>query len=146
LDAPDGLIFFTDGSLCRGRAGAGVFFDILNPRESYALGSHATIFQSEVYAILACSEYYISEGIVNRAISICSDNNRAALLALKSYLPELYYSAEILFRNWFCLTEFDWYGFLERDQVRSGRSRSGYLNHTAPHEAWRLLVVSRECG
>jgi hypothetical protein len=24
------------------------------------------------------------------------------------YLPELNYSAEILFRNWLCLTDFDW--------------------------------------
>jgi hypothetical protein len=47
----------------------------LNGRESYALGSHATVFQSEVYAILAGSEYCILEGIVNTA----------ALLALKSY-------------------------------------------------------------
>jgi hypothetical protein len=48
--APDGLVFFTDGSLCGGRAGAGVFSDILNVRVSYALCSHATAFQSEVYA------------------------------------------------------------------------------------------------
>jgi hypothetical protein len=27
--------------------------------------------------------------------------------------PELYYIAEILFRNWFCLTGFDWCGFLD---------------------------------
>jgi ribonuclease HI len=67
-----------------GRAGAGVFSAILNVRESYALGSHATVFQSKVYAFLACSEYCISEGIVNRAVSICSDS-RAAFLALKSY-------------------------------------------------------------
>jgi ribonuclease HI len=33
---------------------------------------------------MACSEYCISEGIVNRAVSICSDS-RAALLAIKSY-------------------------------------------------------------
>jgi hypothetical protein len=38
LIAPDGLVFFTDGSLCGGSAGAGVFSDILNVRESYALG------------------------------------------------------------------------------------------------------------
>jgi hypothetical protein len=84
LVAPYGLVFFTDGSLCEGRACAGVFSDILNGRESYALGFHATVFQSEVHAFLACSEYYISEGIVNGAVSICSDI-RAALLALKSY-------------------------------------------------------------
>jgi hypothetical protein len=48
------------------------------------LGSHATIFQSEVYAILACSLYCISEGIVNRAVLICYDST-AALLTLKSY-------------------------------------------------------------
>jgi hypothetical protein len=103
-----------DGSLCEDRAGAGVFFDILDVRESYALGSHAAVFQSEVYAILACSEYCISEGIVNRAVSNCSDS-RAALLPLNcmACLPELYYSAEILFRNWLCLTEFDWCGSLD---------------------------------
>jgi hypothetical protein len=91
--------------------------------------------------------------------------------------PELYYGAEILFRKWQCLTEFDWCELLDtvvsmkmrrpthlqgRDQVlllwgrslvfrwhlrvSSGGSGSGYLNHTAPHGAWRLLVVSRECG
>jgi hypothetical protein len=108
LVAPEEVVFFTDGSLCEGRAGAGVFSDILNVTESYTLGSHATVFQSEVHAILACSEYCILEGIVNRAVSICFDI-RAALLALSRMpcLPEFYYSAEILFRNWICLTEFD---------------------------------------
>jgi hypothetical protein len=83
-------------------------------------------------------------------------------------LPELYYSAGILFRNWICLTEFDWCGSLDtvvsismemrrpthlqerdpvlllwsRSLVSSGGSGSGYLNHTAPHGAWRLRVVS----
>jgi hypothetical protein len=84
LVAPNGIVFFSDGSLCEGSAGSGVFSDVLNVRESYALGSHATVFQSEVYAILAISEYCISEGIVNRVVSICSDS-RAALLAPKSY-------------------------------------------------------------
>jgi hypothetical protein len=79
LVAPNGLVFFNDGLFFEGRAGTSVFSDDLNVRESFALG-----FQSEVYAILACSEYCISEGIVNRAILICSDSS-AALLALKSY-------------------------------------------------------------
>jgi hypothetical protein len=30
LVAPDGLVFFTDGSLCEGRGGASVFSDILS--------------------------------------------------------------------------------------------------------------------
>jgi hypothetical protein len=79
LVAPDGLVFFTYGSLCRGRAGASVFSDILNARESYAVGFHATVFQSEVHGIMAYSEYFISEGIVNRAISICYDSTAALL-------------------------------------------------------------------
>jgi hypothetical protein len=70
LVAPDRLVLFTDGSLCEGRTGAIIFFHISNDRESYALGSHATVFQSELYAIMACSEYFILEAIVNRAISI----------------------------------------------------------------------------
>jgi hypothetical protein len=55
LVAPDGLGFFTDGSLYEGRARAGVLSEILNGRESYALGPQ--VFQSEVYAFLTCSEY-----------------------------------------------------------------------------------------
>jgi hypothetical protein len=120
LVAPVALVFFIDGSLCEGIAGAGVFSEILNVRESYGLGSHARVFHFEVYATLACSEYCILEGIVNRAVSICSDS-RGALLALKSYvscLSELYYSAGICFRNWFYLTEFNWYGFLDTMEMR----------------------------
>jgi hypothetical protein len=71
LVAPDGLIFLLT---------AGVFSDILNGRESYALGS--TVFQSEVYAILASSEYCISEGIVNRTIGLlCCPLNRMPCLS-----------------------------------------------------------------
>jgi hypothetical protein len=40
----DGVFFYTDGSLCEGSAGAGVFSDTLGIRESYALGSLATVF------------------------------------------------------------------------------------------------------
>jgi hypothetical protein len=43
----NGVNFYTDGSL-----GAGVFSDTLDIRESYALGSLATVFQTEVYAIV----------------------------------------------------------------------------------------------
>jgi hypothetical protein len=66
LVAPDELVFFTDGSLCGGRAGAGVFSAFIS------------------HAIMACKEYFISEGNDNRAVSICFDR-RAALLTFKSY-------------------------------------------------------------
>jgi hypothetical protein len=78
----DGVIFHTDGSLCEGEAGAGVFSDTL--RESYALGSLAVVFQTEIYAILACSDYCRSANMHNMTICICS-NSKAALLALSSY-------------------------------------------------------------
>jgi hypothetical protein len=53
----DDVIFYTCGSICEGRAGAGVFSDTLDIRESYALGSLATGFQTAVYAVLACTDY-----------------------------------------------------------------------------------------
>jgi hypothetical protein len=42
----DGVISYTGDSLCEGRAGAGVFSNTLEIRESYALGSLATVFPS----------------------------------------------------------------------------------------------------
>jgi hypothetical protein len=54
-----------DGSLCEGRAGAGMFSNTLDIRESYALDSLATVFQTEVYAILACFDYCRSANIHN---------------------------------------------------------------------------------
>jgi hypothetical protein len=70
-------------------------------------------FQSEVYTILACSEYCISEG------------------RKQTHLQE---------------QDQVFVGSEPHPRVSSGRSGSGYLNHTAPHGALRLLVVSRECG
>jgi hypothetical protein len=52
----DGVIFYTDESLCEGRAGAEMFSDTLDVKVSYAFGSLATVFQTEVFAILACSD------------------------------------------------------------------------------------------
>jgi hypothetical protein len=81
----DSLTFYTDGSLCEGRAGAWVFSDTLDIRKSYALGSFATVFEIEVYAILACSDYCWSANMHNMTICICSDS-KAALLTLSTYI------------------------------------------------------------
>jgi hypothetical protein len=70
--------------LCEGRASAGVFSDTLDIRDSIGLGSLATVFQTKVYTILACSDYCWSANMHNMTICICSDS-KAALLALSSY-------------------------------------------------------------
>jgi hypothetical protein len=44
-------------------AGAGVFYDILTVRESYALGSHTTVFLSEAHAIAKI--YFFVFGILH---------------------------------------------------------------------------------
>jgi hypothetical protein len=49
-----GLIWFTDGSRTVERTGAGVYGQSVGRRLSISLGKHATVFQAEVYAILAC--------------------------------------------------------------------------------------------
>jgi hypothetical protein len=61
----DGVIFYTDDLLSKGRAGAGVFLDTLDIREPYTLGSLATVFQTEVYAILACFDYCRNANMYN---------------------------------------------------------------------------------
>jgi hypothetical protein len=77
-----------------------------------------------------CSAYCILEGIVNRAVSICSDS-RAVLLVLKTYAvsSRVYYSTEILFRNWLSLTEFDCgiHGNEEADALAGAGSSSAFV-------------------
>lgn len=79
-------VWFTDGSVMKGLAGAGVYCE--NPvfSEFFSLGSTATVFQSELYAILvALSECLrrVETGEVAQKIFICSDS-QAALKALSS--------------------------------------------------------------
>jgi hypothetical protein len=49
-----GLVWYTDGSRTAEGTGAGVYGQSVNRRLSISLGKHATVFQAEVYAILAC--------------------------------------------------------------------------------------------
>jgi hypothetical protein len=48
LDSTNGVTFYTDGSLLNGQAGAGLYSESQNTRETYALGTQDTVFQSEV--------------------------------------------------------------------------------------------------
>jgi hypothetical protein len=56
----------------------------LDLKASFALGVFATVFQAEVYFILACSDFYLRECMTGKTVCICSDS-RAALLALSSH-------------------------------------------------------------
>jgi hypothetical protein len=49
-----GLVWYTDGSKTAEGTGAEVYGQSVNRRLSIPLGKHATVFQAEVYVILAC--------------------------------------------------------------------------------------------
>jgi hypothetical protein len=57
----DGLKFYTVGFLFEGKAGYGMFIGGLDLKASFALGTFATVFQAEVYAILACFDCCLRE-------------------------------------------------------------------------------------
>ena len=54
-NAVKGLIWFTDGSKMRERTRAGVYGQLVGRRLSFSLGRYATVFQADIYAILACA-------------------------------------------------------------------------------------------
>ena len=47
------LVWFTDGSKMREGTGAGVYGLSVGQRPSFSLGKYATVFQAEIFAILA---------------------------------------------------------------------------------------------
>ncbi|KAG5674273.1 hypothetical protein PVAND_004253 [Polypedilum vanderplanki] len=77
------VVLFTDGSLCEGLAGAGVYSAGLVLDLSFRLAHHITVFQAEVYAISAAVSYCLDGGLRNCRIVICVDS-QAALLSLRS--------------------------------------------------------------
>jgi ribonuclease HI len=84
MTSSDEITCYTDGSHCDNRSGAGVFSDTLKLEESYSLGTYTTVFQAEVYAILACSDICQKARLQNETIHILSDS-KAALMARSSY-------------------------------------------------------------
>jgi len=68
-----GLVWFTDGSRTTEGTGAGVCGQSVNRRLSIPLGKHATVFQPEVYAILACAHGTEAQDQPEKYVSICSD-------------------------------------------------------------------------
>jgi ribonuclease HI len=78
-----GLVWYTDGSKMKEGTGAGVYGQSVKRRLSFSLGRHTTVFQAEIYAILACVYEIQSYTGSEKYISICSDS-QAALKALQA--------------------------------------------------------------
>ena len=74
--AVKGLVWFTDGSRTAEGTGAAVYGQSVNRRLSIPLGKHATVFKSEVYAILACAQEIEAQDRPEKYVSICSDSQR----------------------------------------------------------------------
>jgi hypothetical protein len=70
----DTLIWFTDGSRTNLGTGSGIYG--LKPNKSYSfpLGKFASVFQTEIYAILLCAYENIRRAYKNRRILIFSDS------------------------------------------------------------------------
>lgn len=77
------LIWFTDGSKMGPDVGLGVYGERPRFRLSKSLGSHASIFQAELLAIIECVEANLRKNYTNHTIYINVDS-QAALLALRS--------------------------------------------------------------
>jgi ribonuclease HI len=76
----DFLVWFTDGSRMPLGTGSGIFGIRPNRSLGFSLGKFATVFQTEIYAILQCA-YENIRTYINKWILIFSDS-QAALRAL----------------------------------------------------------------
>jgi ribonuclease HI len=83
-DRKGGLICYTYGSKTNKGTGAGVYGYGTRMKCSFSLGKYTTVFQAEVYAIMACTLENLDRNYKNRNIYILSDS-QAALRALNSY-------------------------------------------------------------
>jgi hypothetical protein len=79
----DALIWFTDGSKTASGTGSGI--SGIRPKRSlsFSLGKYATVFQTEIYAILQCTCENTRRAYKHKRILIFSDS-QAALRALSS--------------------------------------------------------------
>jgi hypothetical protein len=78
-----GLVWFMDRSRTVEGIGAGVYGQSADRRLSISLRKHATVFQAEVYAILAYVHEIETQDQPEKYVSICSDR-QAALKVLQA--------------------------------------------------------------
>jgi hypothetical protein len=84
-----GHVWYTDGFRMRRGTRAGVFGQSARRRLSFSLGRHASVFQAQVFAILAYVHDIKDHGTPEKHISICSDSLAAlrTLGAIKTTSP-----------------------------------------------------------
>jgi hypothetical protein len=78
-----GLVWFTDGSKMREGTGVGVYGQSVKRRLCFSMGRYATVFQAEIYAILACVYEIQSLDRSEKYVSICPDS-QAGLKSLQA--------------------------------------------------------------
>ncbi|KAJ8912504.1 hypothetical protein NQ315_000680 [Exocentrus adspersus] len=81
---PISLVCYTDGSRTRNEySGAGIYLENCGVQQSYSLGSYATVFQAEVFAILMVAQREDVKNCTEEKILICTDS-QAAFRAIRS--------------------------------------------------------------
>ncbi|KAJ8909343.1 hypothetical protein NQ315_005971 [Exocentrus adspersus] len=72
---PGSLVCYTNGSRTRNEySGAGIYLASSGAQQSYSLGSYATVFQAEVFAILMVAQREDVKNCTEERIFICSDS------------------------------------------------------------------------
>ncbi|XP_031783888.1 uncharacterized protein LOC116417009 [Nasonia vitripennis] len=79
-----GDVWYTDGSRAETGTGSGYYCQRDGRGTFFSLGRYATVFQTDIYAILTCAQRNIELGARDRIITICSDS-QAALRALMAH-------------------------------------------------------------
>ncbi|XP_062550051.1 uncharacterized protein LOC134214743 [Armigeres subalbatus] len=67
----DSIVCYTDGSLLESRAGAGVYSRELRLEQSHSLGTHCTVFQAEIFAIMCGVQSALQQRIMGKVIYLC---------------------------------------------------------------------------
>ena len=92
---PDSLIFFSDGSNKNGRSGAGIYCEQLDINISSSLGQHVSAFQAELFGILECLKFCLTQNFHNRFIIICTDC-KSVLQTLNSFVIKSWLAQECI--------------------------------------------------
>jgi hypothetical protein len=91
-----GLDWYTDGSKMKEGTEAGIYGQSVKRGLKFSLGRYTTVFQAEIYAILACV-YEIQSYIgTEKYISICCDSQAAlkVLQAVRTTSPPVHHCQE----------------------------------------------------